>query len=321
MDKILVSICSITYNHASYIRQCLDGFLMQKCDFDYEVLIHDDASSDSTVEIIKEYQELYPNIIKPIFQVENQYSQGVRNIQSRYNFSRAKGKYIAMCEGDDYWTDPLKLQKQVAALTKNTNASLCCHAWKVVDEKGNIISNYEPNGFVKPTLSQKSFSLKEFIEMWITKTLTVMFRKDLLNVEEIWKYDKPVDKHLYYSLLKVGSGVFINEIMGAYRIHSGGVVSVINSQKKNEIIGKIAKDIYENNANEPYARKMYLRFLQKKIKQNILIYGYLNSFSKNSSLFKEINRIAKNLPEYRHILIPYLPRYIITICKRAKKLR
>src|SRR5690554_4131282 len=127
MNNPLVSISCITYNHAPYIRQCLEGFLMQQCDFEYEILIHDDASTDGTSDIIREYQEKYPNIIKPIIQTENQWSQGVRGIMARFNFPRAKGKYIALCEGDDYWTDPLKLQKQVDFLEENENYSFCFH--------------------------------------------------------------------------------------------------------------------------------------------------------------------------------------------------
>ena len=99
----LVSICCITYNHAPYIRQCLDGFMMQQTNFTFEVLIHDDASTDGTADIIREYESKYPDIIKPIYQTENQYSKGVK-VSATFNFPRAKGKYIAMCEGDDYWT-------------------------------------------------------------------------------------------------------------------------------------------------------------------------------------------------------------------------
>ena len=104
----LVSICSITYNHAPYIRQCLDGFLMQKTNFKYEIIIHDDASTDGTAEIIKEYAERYPDLITPVFQTENQYSKGLRGFFAKFVFPHAKGKYIALCEGDDYWIDPYK---------------------------------------------------------------------------------------------------------------------------------------------------------------------------------------------------------------------
>ena len=108
----MVSVSCITFNHAGYIRQALDSFLMQKTDFAYEILIHDDASTDGTIDIIKEYEERYPDIIRPVLETENQYSKGISNISGVFNFPRARGRYIAMCEGDDYWSDPYKLQKQ-----------------------------------------------------------------------------------------------------------------------------------------------------------------------------------------------------------------
>lgn len=112
MNDPMVSICCLAYNHVPYIRKCLENFMMQKTNFPFEVLIHDDASTDKTADIIGEYEAKYPNIIKPIYQTENQYSKGV-GVTRVYQFPRVKGKYIAMCEGDDYLTDPLKLQKQV----------------------------------------------------------------------------------------------------------------------------------------------------------------------------------------------------------------
>ncbi len=114
-----VSICCVTYNQASYIKASLDSFLMQETNFDFEIIIHDDASTDGTSDIIREYEKKYPNIIKPQIQIENQWSKGVRGIFSRFTFPRSAGKYIALCEGDDYWTDPLKLQKQVDFLENN----------------------------------------------------------------------------------------------------------------------------------------------------------------------------------------------------------
>ena len=119
MDKeILVTVICLTYNHEKYIRECIDGFVMQKTNFAYEVIIHDDASTDNTAEIIKEYQQKYPDIIIPILQTENQYSKKVP-IGKTFIYPRAKGKYIALCEGDDYWIDPYKLQKQVDFLEDN----------------------------------------------------------------------------------------------------------------------------------------------------------------------------------------------------------
>ena len=127
MSKPVVSICSITYNHATYIRQCLDGFLMQKTNFPFEIIINDDCSTDGTTEIIKEYAAKYPNLIKPIFHDENQYQKGVRGMFAKFVFPKAQGKYIALCEGDDYWIDPLKLQKQVDFMDAHPDYSMCFH--------------------------------------------------------------------------------------------------------------------------------------------------------------------------------------------------
>lgn len=126
MSEIKVSVICLVYNHEPYLRKCLDGFVNQKCDFEYEVLIHDDASTDNSASIIREYEEKYPNIIKPIYQTENQYSKGVK-ITTDYLYPKAQGEYLAWCEGDDYWTDENKLQKQVDFLDKNSDFVACVH--------------------------------------------------------------------------------------------------------------------------------------------------------------------------------------------------
>lgn len=120
----LVSIVCTTYNHVLFVRQCLNGITTQKINFLFEVIIHDDASDDGTVEIIKEYEKKYPEIIKSIYQRENQYSKKV-DIYETYIYPRAKGKYIAICEGDDYWIDENKLQMQVDFLENNPEYGMC----------------------------------------------------------------------------------------------------------------------------------------------------------------------------------------------------
>jgi len=123
-DEIpLVSISCITYNHKQYIRDAIEGFLMQITNFPVEILIHDDASTDGTTEIIKEYEKRYPNLIKPLYEEENQWVKGRRG-SVVFNIPRAQGKYIAFCEGDDYWTDPYKLQKQVDFLESHPDIGL-----------------------------------------------------------------------------------------------------------------------------------------------------------------------------------------------------
>lgn len=138
----LVSISCITYNHAPYIRQCLDGFMMQKTNFAFEVLIHDDASTDGTTEIIKEYAAKYPDIIKPLYEEENQWVKGRRG-SAVFNYPRAKGKYIAMCEGDDYWIDPLKLQKQVDFLEDNPEYGIVrTNVHSYIQKEGRLEENF-----------------------------------------------------------------------------------------------------------------------------------------------------------------------------------
>lgn len=129
MGNVKVSVICLVYNHEKYLRQCLEGFVNQKCNFEYEVLIHDDASTDNSAAIIREYEEKFPNIIKPIYQTENQTSKGIK-VSKTYLFPKAKGEYVAWCEGDDYWIDEYKLQKQVDFLDSNENYSACAHCTK-----------------------------------------------------------------------------------------------------------------------------------------------------------------------------------------------
>ncbi len=120
----LVSIRCITYNHERFIEQAIDGFLMQKTNFPFEIVIHDDASTDKTATIIREYETKFPKIIKPIYETENQYSKKIGEV-ARIIDSAVKGKYIAFCEGDDFWIDKNKLQKQISFLENNPKYGLC----------------------------------------------------------------------------------------------------------------------------------------------------------------------------------------------------
>ena len=215
----LVSICCVTYNHEPYIRQCLDGFMMQKTDFPFEVIIHDDASTDGTADIIREYEARYPGIIKPIYQKENQYSKGV-GISETYVYPRAQGKYIAICEGDDYWIDPYKLQKQVDFLEGHSEYSMCSTAYREIygHEKKDIV------------LSTCNVSYSNGVIYNFTRTLTIVYRKEMLlksNYVEYCKtkYKYSRDLHLIYHLLREGDGYYLKDITSVYNKHIGGVCS------------------------------------------------------------------------------------------------
>lgn len=138
-DIPLVSVFCTTYNHEKYIRKCVEGFLMQETDFCFEIIIHDDASPDNTQNIIKKYAKEYPQIIKPILQIENQTSKNP-DIIRKIMVEKSKGKYIAFCEGDDYWIDKHKLQSQIDYLEKHNDYSACVHNTKIFNCRRNVFS-------------------------------------------------------------------------------------------------------------------------------------------------------------------------------------
>lgn len=220
----LVSICCITYNHESFIQDAIDGFLMQKTSFPIEILIYDDASTDETANIIKVYEDKHPYIIKPIYQTENQYSKGVRPT-AKFNLPRAKGKYIALCEGDDYWTDPLKLKKQVDLLEANPDFSSYFHNTTCVYENGS----QECVNYVAPT-HKLFFTLYDLsIEGNFIPTCSIMFRRELLGqLPDWWNTLYARDWGLHILNSQYGNIGYIDEFMGVYRNHSGGLWSGIS---------------------------------------------------------------------------------------------
>ena len=156
MSNIAVSIVCNVYNQERYLRDTLEGFVMQKTDFPVEVLVHDDASTDGSAAIIREYAERYPELIKPLIQEENQYSKGAGRIFAIQK-ARVTGKYVAFCEGDDYWTDPLKLQKQFDYLEANPDCSLCATSGDWLNMKTGLV---EPHGKVS---ADRDFTAEELI--------------------------------------------------------------------------------------------------------------------------------------------------------------
>ncbi len=169
----MVSVFCAVYNHEKYIRRCLEGFVMQKTDFPFEVLIHDDASTDRSAEIIREFEQKYPDVIKPIYQTENQYSRGVR-LQRVWNLPRARGKYIALCEGDDCWTSPYKLQTQFNYMERFPDCALCAHQavrYSVDTKKMRLQS---------PENAERDYSLEEVIRLGgsLFATNALFYRKE-----------------------------------------------------------------------------------------------------------------------------------------------
>ena len=205
-DNICVSIICNTYNHEKYIAHALESFLMQKTDFSFEILVHDDASTDSTPDIIKTYAEKYPDIIKPILQTENQFSKGI-NVTQVFQYSRAKGKYIAFCEGDDYWIDSNKLQFQVDWLEQHPQDIGCVHKYIVVDEDENI-QNIKTFGYYE---KEERYTLKDFEEKELPSQLASLVCRNIFRnqgesyPENFNAVDIQGDIKIYLYLLAHGS--------------------------------------------------------------------------------------------------------------------
>ena len=259
MSEMVVSVCVITYNHCNYIRQCLDCILMQQVDFPIEIIINDDCSTDGTAEIVKEYEKNHPELFRATYQTENQYSKGVRGMFARFCFPKARGKYIALCEGDDYWTDPLKLQKQVDFLEKNSGYVMCSHECNsYIQSSGECFSCGFANG--------RDYSITNLINgEWAYQTLSVVFRGDQLNLSVLNKYEICVVLVIFYELLRNGGqGRQLKDIMGVYRIHDGGVWSLMDMNAKREQEFRVRMAIYKVAPNIDSA-KMILSLWGKPI--------------------------------------------------------
>ena len=216
MENILVSIYCAAYNHEKYIADAIDSFLAQQTNFKYEILIHDDASTDRTADIIREYEKKYPNLIKPIYQTENQYSKPGEATVDKINFERALGKYIAVCEGDDYWTDIYKLQTQIDYMESHPECSLCVHAGYIVsavDKKKRDIN--------RPNKGEKSFTVEEIIEgggnLFLTNSM--LFPMRFGKIRPAFLENAPVgDYPLAINLALHGKVHYIDKFMSAYRV-------------------------------------------------------------------------------------------------------
>jgi len=227
MNDVIVSVCCITYNHQKYIKRAIDGFLMQKTNFKYEILINDDASTDGTSEIIKEYESKYPELIRAIIQKENKCKKGMDEGYfygfepfCQELFPMAKGKYLALCEGDDYWVDQNKLQKQVEYMDKHRSIRCVITARNMLMEETGKMLPFNP-----ARTDGKDFSSEEMVATPAgIATASKMLRnyynektkKDYLNFTG--------DCFLTAFYATFGSCGYVKDVKpSVYRIHSAGV--------------------------------------------------------------------------------------------------
>lgn len=211
-QPLMVTIRCITYNHEPYIRQCLEGFIMQKTNFRFEAIVHDDASTDETANIIREYAEKYPDIIKPIFETENQYSKLDGSIQCIMS-EHIHGKYVAMCEGDDYWIDPLKLQKQVDFLESNPKYSMCAHNAFVFYQQKNDVCLFNKTSY------SGELSVHDAIHAWKIPTASILVLSEIAKEYPSWlAVIYSGDYSLILRTLLKGKIYLNSDIMSVYRV-------------------------------------------------------------------------------------------------------
>jgi glycosyltransferase involved in cell wall biosynthesis len=257
IKKPLVRVFVATYNQAKYIRDCLNGILMQKTDFPFEICIYDDCSTDGTSDIAREYAEKYPNIIADI-QPENLYSDKKEQWHAIV-FRRLKEhncKYLAFCEGDDYWTDPFKLQIQADFLENHSDFSMCT---------GGVIRKYESTGKEEIDMVARGQSIGFEYDFYFSylnyavHTLTRMIRVDAIPEYEITlKYKYFRDVHLAYYILKKGKGYYFKRIFGVYNQLESGVFANLNSFEKLDINRKVLDELYYETRDEEQLKDLLL---------------------------------------------------------------
>jgi len=266
MDEILVSVACIAYNHEKYIAEAIESFLMQQADFNFEIIIHDDASTDATADIIRDYAGKHPGIIVPILQVENQYSKGVNILQSVV--SGARGKYAAICEGDDFWTSRDKLRKQAAYMEGHPECGMCFHSSEIVGGKGPAMIRPYSESCVSPT--------EDIIVGGggFMATNSIMYRKDIMEDPPEFYMSSPIkDFPLQIFTSTKQYAYYIDEVMSAYRVGAeGSWTSRMNaaSDRTEKMIRHIKKINAMLKGFDEYSGGKYSTSVKRKIMDNNL---------------------------------------------------
>lgn len=267
----LVSIKNLVYNHEKYIAQALDGFLMQKTDFPFEVIVHDDASTDNSAQIIRKYEKKFPSIIKPIYETENQYSKHDGSLGRIVN-SKLSGKYIALCEGDDYWIDENKLQMQVDFLEKNPEYTMCFHNAEVLNE----IPDTEVSSIYGA--EDRDYESTELYKKWIVPTASIVLRRKCLEYpiierEKFWAGDVIVIQ----SAVHQGKVYGFSKVMSVYRVSQHGVSWEQQKKDKEHILKDSFKILNHQLAIKMNFPKIDNKVIDYDIAERYIQISYLTS--------------------------------------------
>ena len=213
--EVKVSVLMITYNQEEYIAQAIDSALHQEVDFNYEIVVGDDCSTDSTKTVLRDYQQKHSERIRLLLHKQNLGFSGKKNLVQ--TLRACEGKYVAILEGDDYWISPHKLQKQADFLDKHDRCTVCFHDVVRLNEDGS------EQPWLFPGKKRRMFALEDLVAGNFIPTCSTMFRNKLFSVFPEWYYQVPMgDWPLHIINSQYGDVGYIDEVMGVYRVHSGG---------------------------------------------------------------------------------------------------
>lgn len=251
MSEVQVSVICTAYNQEKYIKSTLEGFVMQKTNFPFEVIVHDDASTDTTADIIREYEQKYPDIIKPIYETENQYSKKDGSL-SRILRKNIRGKYVAFCEGDDFWIEPYKLQKQYDALENNPDCVACFTKVLCCNEDGSHSDMAYPKDEFQikgGLIPQRQFAEIIYAKGYVFQTNGYFFRKEVVENKYKFEYAHYLngDETLLRSALILGNVYYIDEPCSYYRICSAGSWNEGRRKYTGTTLAEFSENIYHGN--------------------------------------------------------------------------
>jgi glycosyltransferase involved in cell wall biosynthesis len=258
MNEIIVSVCMITYNHASYVEKAIKGILLQEVNFRYELVIGEDNSTDETREICEQYERDYPEIIR-LLPKEPRKGMSKNFLET---IQKCEGKYIAFCEGDDYWTDPNKLQLQVDFLENNPTFVLSSTRYWSREHAREVLLKDSMDKYFSDQIEGFVFESDSVIWDWTTKTLTVLIRKEAFKVEILKRYAYFRDTHLMFHILQNGKGYCHNVFTGIYNIHDAGVWSLLSEEEKALATCDVFEELSRLNHQNSVLWSRYLQSLR-----------------------------------------------------------